>query len=282
MIRQTRLLSSLLFCVLFTTASFAEITSKAEQWVLVDNFEQINPLEGWVQVDPDNNTDPYLENPQVTEVRLEHAEGNQYLIKKPAPEGVVGNRKALSYRALPQPVAVGETYTFYTRVNVEYFPNNHSFGLSNLSSQEIAEQNYNAFEPMIRITDKTESNGYKNDGTLMVMTGDKEYSNIIYPATGDSAKPMEVGTWYELWYVVNNAPPKDGGQGYDLYIRGGEFEQQEKVFSNAVFRMQRAQPLIYFVAICNTGSVDDPYGNGGVRYDDIYMVPGLQLSDPRR
>jgi hypothetical protein len=37
---------------------------------------------------------------------------NGYLIKKPAPDGVVGNRKALSFKALPKPVPVGETYTF--------------------------------------------------------------------------------------------------------------------------------------------------------------------------
>ena len=133
---------------------------------------------------------------------------------------------------------------------------------------------------MIRITDKHEPDGYKNDGTLMVLSGDKSYARIVDPATGAPAEPMVPGTWYELWYVVNNAPRDAGGQRYDLYIRGGQFETQQLVFEGADFRMQRSSPLTSFMAICNTGPRDAPYGNGGVRYDDIYMAPGRTLSDP--
>lgn len=264
-----------------TLFSASTLTAAApSNWTLIDNFEQQDAIVHWGRIDPDNNTDPFVENPQVTETRAEPDTENHYLIKKPAAEGIVGNRKALSYRALPRPVAVGETATLYTRVNVEYFPNNHSFGLSNLSVEAIAEQNYNAFEPMIRITDKAESNGDKNDGTLMVMVADKAYSRIQNPATGESAKPMATDIWYELWWVVNNAPRDAGGQRYDLYVRGGEFESQQLVFSGADFRIQRELPLINFIAICNTGPARAPYGNGGVRYDDIYMASGVELSLP--
>lgn len=263
----------------FFSLALANETS-AEPWVLVDDFENSESIRYWGRVDPDNQTKPHVENPQVTEIRFDKSENNHYLIKKPAAEGVVGNRKALSYRELPVAIEVGDTYTFYTRVNVEYFPNNHSFGLSNLSSDGIEQENYNAFEPMIRITDKYESNGYKNDGTLMVMVDEKAYSKIIDPETGEAAQPMAIDTWYELWYVVNNAPREEGGQRYDLYVRGGEFEQQQKVFTDADFRIQREMPLTHFIAITNTGSVDKPYGNGGVRYDDIYMAKSLLLSRP--
>jgi len=74
--------------------------------------------------------------------------------------------------------------------------------------------------------------------------------------------------------VVNNAAYEAGGQRYDLYIRGGEFAAQQLVCAGAEFRMQRTLPLIFFMAISNTGSHKAPYGNGGVRYDDIYMVLG--------
>ena len=110
-------------------------------------------------MDTDNNTQPFVHHPQFTEVRLEKQTNNHYLIKKPAAEGIVGNRKAISIIKLPIAVDLDETFTFYTRIKVEYFPNNHSFGLSNLSAQQIEEQNYNAFEPMLIITDKLESNG---------------------------------------------------------------------------------------------------------------------------
>ncbi len=252
----------------------------AAAWVLVDNFEVVARPSRWQHVDTDNRTEPFVPDPQVAIVQFDDTLNNHYLLKKPAAEGVVGNRKALSYIRLPQALDVGDVATFYTRVNVEYFPNNHSFGLSNLTAAEIAEQNYNAFEPMLRITDKFESNGYKNDGTLMVMVEGRSYEKISNPETGEPASPLETNTWYELWYVVNNASAESGGQSYDVYMRGGEFESQQLVFSGASFRMAREQPLINFIAICNTGPKDKPYGNGGVRYDDIYMASGVELTQP--
>jgi hypothetical protein len=248
----------------------------------VDNFEQATPLSNWLKMDTDNNTQPFINHPQITEVRIEEQTNNHYLIKKPAAEGIVGNRKAISIIKLPTKVEVGETFTFYTRIKVEYFPNNHSFGLSNLSALEIEKQNYNAFEPMIRVTDKRESNGDKNDGTLMVLGDKKSYHKIVQKKTGLAAQPMSVGCWYELWYVINNAILEQGGQRYDLYVRGGEFAQQQKVFEHAKFRMQREQPLSYFMTISNTGSTKKPYGNGGLMYDDIFMAPGIVLTTPIR
>ena len=102
-----------------------------------------------------------MPNPQIAERRNEPNQDNHYLVRKPAAEGIVGNRKAISYRGLPNKIPLGETYTLYTRVNVEAFPNNHSFGLSNLAASDIAEAGYDMFEPMIRITDKAESDGSK-------------------------------------------------------------------------------------------------------------------------
>lgn len=250
-----------------------------KKWLMVDNFE--SDLKRWIHVDVDNNTNPFVADPQVAEVRVDAQTGNQFLLTKPAADGIVGNRKAIGFTPLPVAVQVGETYTFYTRINLEYFPNNQSFGLANVSAAEIPEQNYNAFELMIRVTDKFEGNGDKNDGALQVLSGgDSRYSNIVNPATGKSAQPLQTDEWYELWYVVNNAPTNEGGQRYDLYVRGGEFARRALVFENAVFRMGRTLPLRYFMTICNTGPHDKPYGNGGVRYDDIYMIPGRERSSP--
>ena len=248
-------------------------------WQMIDDFESSSLSGLWQLVDSDNQTSPHVPNPQVTKVRVD--EGNSYLLKKPANEGVVGNRKALTFRQLPSTVEVGETYTFYTRIQVEYFPNNHSFGLSNLKDEGIIDKNYDAFEPMIRVTDKAESDGSVNNGTLMVSTGFKTYDRISNAKTKQAAKPMEKGVWYELWYVVNNASYADGGQRFDLFMRGGEFKHQTQVFKGAVFRMQREKPLRQFFMISNTGSKKKPYGNGGLLYDDLYMVKGKQLTDPR-
>ncbi|MFT2091534.1 hypothetical protein [Paraglaciecola sp. 2405UD69-4] len=266
----------LLLCLVLTSAC----ASPDKNWILVDDFEQAKSISTWQKMDTDNQTKPFVDSPQITEIRAEAAVNNHYLIKKPAAEGVIGNRKAITIKKLPKVIGVGETYTFYTRIKVEYFPNNHSFGLSNLTSTEIEKQHYNSFEPMIRVTDKFESNGYKNDGTLMVMGDNKAYHKVSHLASKQAAKPLETDQWYELWYVVNNTLHEQGGQSYDLYVRGGEFINQEKAFEYAKFRMKRELPLLYFMTISNTGSVKKPYGNGGLIYDDIYMAKGEVLSTP--
>ena len=249
-------------------------------WLLIDSFESGPTLEGWTNVDVQNETDPHVPDPQISEIRYDASTDNRFMLRKPAADGVVGNRKAIGFIALPVPVPVGATYTFFTRINVEYFPNNHSFGLVNVAAADIPVHHYDSFEPMIRITDKRESEGYKNDGALTVLSGDKTYTTIEDPSTGEPAKPLEPGEWYDIWYVVNNARRETGGQRYDVYVRGGEFETQTRVFTDADFRMQRMLPLTHFMAISNTGPHGAPYGNGGVRYDDIYMAAGRILSSP--
>lgn len=249
-------------------------------WLLVDDFESGPTLGGWTHIDAQNDTDPHVPRPQVAEVRVESKNGNRYLMRKPAADGVVGNRKAIGFIPLPTPVQAGKTYTFFTRVSVEYFPNNHSFGLVSVAEGDIPGFHYDAFEPMIRITDKFESDGYKNDGTLMVLSGNQSYSKIKNSEKGGPADPMKPGTWYEVWYVVNNATYEEGGQRYDLYVRGGEFTKQQLAYEGAIFRMRRELPLTAFMSICNTGPARAPYGNGGVRYDDIYMSAGRNLSSP--
>lgn len=254
---------------------------KSPNWVLVDDFQADVTAENWTILDTDNQTDPFVPNPQVMDIISEVGSDQQYLLKKPAPDGVVGNRKAISFRALPIEIPVGEIATLYNRVSVEYFPNNHSYGLSNLNAKNIAEAGYDAFEPMVRITDKAESDGTKNDGTLMVLSGYKTYDKIGGPSGEGVASPMVPDTWYEIWTVVDNRPAEKGGQTYDLYVRGGEFKAQTKVFSGAVFRMKRGEPLTKFITISNTGSKKSPYGNGGVGYDDIYVSLGRDLSTPQ-
>jgi len=279
-----RVLSFLTVGLLIFAACMPDVQAgtdgRDEAWMLVDDFESSAVLKGWVNIDAQNDTDPRVPNPQIAEIQTSPETGNRYMIRKPAADGVVGNRKAIGFVPLPTPVGVGETYTFYTRVNVEYFPNNQSFGLVNVGAADIPGEHYDSFEPMIRITDKFESDGSKNDGTLMVATGYKAYSKIVDPATGEPASPMRSGEWYALWYVVNNAVLEEGGQRYDLYIQGGEFRTRQLVYKDAAFRMQRELPLTAFMAICNTGPADAPYGNGGVRYDDIYMAEGRELSSP--
>lgn len=51
----------------------------------------------------------------------------------------------------------------------------------------------------------------------------RQYQHIQNFAEKRSAKPLKTNTWYQIWYVVNNAKEKQGGQSYDVYLQGGEF-----------------------------------------------------------
>ncbi|MDO6487352.1 hypothetical protein Q4503_06540 [Colwellia sp. 6_MG-2023] len=272
------------FTVLLSACSVSQENSP---WLLIDNFEQ-QTLSGWQNADTQNNTKPYVAKPQITEIRLDNdtVKNNHYLIKKPAKDGVIGNRKALSIKTLPEPVPVGDTYTFYTRIQLESFPNNHAFGISNLTPAQVKDAGYNAFEPTLRVTDKFESNGFKNDGTLMVKIDSdnkyRQYSKVQNFREGRSANPMQTNTWYQIWYVVNNSRTEQGGQSYDVYLQGGEFTKQTLVYKDAAFRMKRELALISFVANTNTGSHKKPYGNGGLAYDDLYMSKGINLTNPTK
>jgi len=275
----------LLFVSAFISVNCSSVSPRTpgmtlENWRLVSDFEQEEALSDWTNIDVQNETDPFVPNAQVTKLEMETKTENRYMLRKPAAEGVIGNRKALGFVPLPETIEVGETYTLYTRINIEYFPNNHSYGLSNLAADEIPDANYDAFEPMIRITDKAESDGTKTDGTLMVLSGYKTYDKITNPKTGLTAKPLQPGVWYEVWAVINNATEDAGGQTYDIYLRGGEFSSQSLVYSGAKFRMRRNAPLTSFIAISNTGPKKQPYGNGGVGYDDIYIAKNRVLSSP--
>lgn len=263
-------------CALLVLGACGETSN----WVLIDDFQADVSAKNWTILDTDNQTDPFVPNPQVMDIISEVGSDQNYLLKKPAPDGIVGNRKAISFHALPVAIPVGGIATLYNRISVEYFPNNHSYGLSNLKAEDIAEAGYDAFEPMVRITDKAESDGTKNDGTLMVLSGYKTYDKITGPSGEGVASPMIPKTWYEIWTVIDNHPEEEGGQTYDLYVRGGEFSAQTKVFSGAVFRMKRGELLTQFITISNTGSKKSPYGNGGVAYDDIYISLGTDLSTP--
>jgi len=270
------------FALLICAGCATTPSGAVSNWVLVDSFERQSELAGWIKIDAQNETQPYVADPQVAIIDRDAASDNAFMLRKPAADGVVGNRKAIGAKRLPVPIPVGAIATLHTRINVESFPNNQSFGLTNAAPSDIPGLAYDALEPMIRVTDKAESNGDKNDGTLMVLSGYKTYRKINNPSTGAAAKPLATDQWYELWCVINNATADSGGQRYDLYVRGGEFEKQQLVAKDAIFRMQRGQPLTHFMMISNTGPQDKPYGNGGVRYDDIYLSPGTLLSSPIR
>jgi len=63
---------------------------EAADWKKIDDFESHAPLNDWTMIDTFNQTQPKIDNPQITEIREEANIDNRYLIKKPAADGVLG------------------------------------------------------------------------------------------------------------------------------------------------------------------------------------------------
>ena len=117
----TRTVAVVLFLLLSAHSSAKDLSP----WIKIDDFESGALSADWILKDTQNDTNPHIEKPQITQVR--HKSSNHFLIKKAAADGITGNRKALTFKRLPEPVAPGAVYTIYLRINVEYFPNNHVF-----------------------------------------------------------------------------------------------------------------------------------------------------------
>ena len=88
---------TILICAfLVSAACSSDIPVGAERngspWLLVDDFESGLELQDWVNIDAQNDTDPHVPSPQISEIRVDANTGNRYMIRKPAADGVVGNR----------------------------------------------------------------------------------------------------------------------------------------------------------------------------------------------
>jgi len=84
---------ALFLCVACANESTISIDGTQSLWILIDDFE--SGLEHWTKIDAENNTNPHVPNPQVSEIRSENTTGNHYMLRKPAAEDVVGSRKAI-------------------------------------------------------------------------------------------------------------------------------------------------------------------------------------------
>jgi len=112
-IKQIALLCCMIVLSACTSQNTHDTSHESADWTKIDDFESEAPLNDWTMIDTLNQTQPKIDNPQLTQVRKETNIDNRYLIKKPAIDGVLGNRKALTFKKLPVAIGVGETYTFY-------------------------------------------------------------------------------------------------------------------------------------------------------------------------
>jgi hypothetical protein len=62
-------LATLMGCVACTNESTTDIDGAQSPWMLVDDFE--SGLEHWTNIDAENNTNPHVPNPQISEIRTD-------------------------------------------------------------------------------------------------------------------------------------------------------------------------------------------------------------------
>ncbi len=77
-----------LVCAACTYQSETDTGGVQTRWLMVDNFEAAQTLQGWTNIDVQNDTDPFVPNPQISDIRIEAETGNQFMLRKPAADGV--------------------------------------------------------------------------------------------------------------------------------------------------------------------------------------------------
>jgi len=50
-------------------------------WFVVDDFEGAPTLQDWTNIDAQNDTDPFVANPQVSVIRAEPGTNNHYMLR---------------------------------------------------------------------------------------------------------------------------------------------------------------------------------------------------------
>lgn len=80
---KARLILTALICCAVAACSLASqnavvAADQSSSWMLVDDFESGSSLKGWTNIDLQNETKPFIPNPQIAEVRAEAGVSNHY------------------------------------------------------------------------------------------------------------------------------------------------------------------------------------------------------------
>jgi len=186
--------------------------------------------------------------------------------------------------ALPlnDPILDGESGTIYLRYFEKGNNREYLYGFSDTPITPDGNGGYSSptkfsdFEGTIQMTPLS--------STIKVRDGGS-YHSLSVDGVGDA--PIETGTWYEIWIVIDNATGASADQ-YYTYIKGGAYTTQtllkvkagSDVFDSALFRNGTNDPINNFFILTLNGDPENPNNGDSVYIDMIAQAPGMELSAP--
>lgn len=187
------------------------------------------------------------------------------------------NSRSITAFPLPVEIPVNGTATFYQKVAFERPEAAHHWGLT-----VVAEPVNGPDEP---------HHGY---GDLGTSTATDFFGNQLprvhqggwVGATEDLDGVMVPEIWYEFWYHISNNDQSLGSGVFELYIRGGVYEEithlpnytlpQDLIDAGVTvwqFRNRVEEPITRWLNVTNTGNPAERYNGVGAMYiDDMYIA----------
>ncbi|MBP8606388.1 MAG: immunoglobulin domain-containing protein [Phycisphaerae bacterium] len=221
----------------------------AAQGVLLDDFESYTP---GALVNAGGT--PWTMLPSWSGAAYFQAEAdNTYVAYWGANNGTRGIYRSLGDNRIP---ASDTATTVFMRVLAETANTDASFGLTDLAVPTLGGDGYPVFGDF-------EVQAALISGTLRA----RNAGTIVNLAT------ISVGTWYNIWLVVNNSTDT-----YSLYMTTGQTSAMgtTPLASNFGFRNgAAANDLVTILAIGATKANPER-----VRIDDIHIMPGVNLTNP--
>jgi hypothetical protein len=273
------------------------------EWELVVDFEDYEITEcedclierGWVFQDYDfigfpqcvNGTNDCTGMRTIDPAPFEGGRGKVMALRAGDPEeSLVANSRAITAFDLPSEIPVGSVATFYMRVAFERQETSQHWGLTQYA------------EPTSDATGDNPTHDYPDLAVTSQL--DLWQRNIFYayngwwePAYEDTTKEMLPGDWFEIWYLIQNNELALGGGLFDIYIRGGPFEEithlpnphlsdevKEMGITQWGFRNNTDEPIRRWLNIINGGNPNTNFrGTAAMYIDDFWLNVGEMTTE---
>jgi len=284
-------------------ALLAPFAARAD-WVNIFDLEDL-PLtatpsdliaEGWIFQDYDFALYPECDDGSCDGVRRVIADPfgdseNQVLAIRGVPEDLVvgANNRSVSALKLPAEaqIPLGGTGTYYFRFACDApFQHADFFAFTAYDAPD------NGTDPGVVYSHGNLGSGIgvsRDDataGTVKSLSIWDAYSSGFWaPMTTDPTLDLESEQWYEIWLEITNAPVAEGGPYYNVYMRGGAYndgnggplfmaDYLSNEYDDWGFRYKEDAPITRFMNLFQAGTSDSGLNKGEIYFDDMYAAIG--------
>lgn len=273
-----------------TLAGFISATMVQANWIRLTDFEEYPLTEdedeiaefGWIFQDFDFNGFPQCVDGSrdCTGVRdivmapFEGGLGKSILIRGSNPDEVdPSNARSVTVFEMAEEIPLGGTATVYMRFAAGSRQVSFHWGLTGRSypGGPSNAENFNYTDLAV-----TSQVAFEERETLSI------YDGWWTESTLDPEKVLDTEIWYELWYHITNETQALGGGYFDVYIRGGAWEEvthlanpHQAAYDDWLFRDNADLPLNKILWIVNSGNPNvGPIRSGAMYFDDFYIKLG--------